>query len=76
MTTKIEGPNAEVDASAAELARANERHTKANAAEAAKLDQIGEAALGAGSNPYAGMGFADLLDAIVTFDVKPKGGAL
>jgi hypothetical protein len=40
MTTKIEGPNAEVDASAAELARANERHTKANAADAAKLDRI------------------------------------
>ena len=76
MTTKIEGPNAEVDASAAELARANERHTKANAAEAAKLDQIGEAALGAGRKNYAAMGFAELLNAIVVFDVKPKGGAL
>ena len=45
MTTKIEGPNAEVDASAAELARANERHTAANAADAAKLDRVADDAL-------------------------------
>ena len=42
MTTKIDGPAAEVDPSAAELARANERHTKVNAADAAKLDRIAD----------------------------------
>jgi hypothetical protein len=76
MTTKIEGPNAEVDASAAELARANERHTKVNAADAAKLDKIAGAALGADSNPYSEMGFADLLDSINALAAKIKGGAL
>jgi len=40
MTTKIDGPAAEVDPSAAELARAVERHTALNAAEARKADRI------------------------------------
>jgi hypothetical protein len=40
MTTKIDGPAADVDTSAAELARANERHTSLNLAESRKLDQI------------------------------------
>ena len=45
MTTKIDGPAADVDPSAAELARANERHTALNAAEAAKLDRVADDAL-------------------------------
>jgi predicted secreted Zn-dependent protease len=40
MKTKIDGPAAEVDPSAAELARANERHTALGAAEARKLNRI------------------------------------
>jgi hypothetical protein len=40
MTTKIDGPAAEVDASAAELARANERHTALNLAEIRKHERI------------------------------------
>jgi len=82
MTTKIEGPNAEVDASAAELARANERHTAANAAEVAILNRIGVEAMATEEQrayaKRAGIPVQWVIDAdagIPKF-IKMKGGAL